>query len=169
MPRFRDLASYQEVMATFHVPALNDRFDMLRQLGNTFIVQPNVLKSYMTESHLGRIDTRLLRPYLSQRSDWSQFSRTLVLDDGLPVDATPASTGHTPSDSVNKAKGGVLRNSRLSLMSGVAGTGMGKLKEMLKEFEALSPEEAKIAEEQSRRARVAQAQLPQYPLYMGMH
>jgi hypothetical protein len=46
---------------------------------------------------------------------------------------------------------------------------MGKLKEMLKEFEALSPEEAKIAEEQSRRARVAQAQLPQYPLYMGMH
>lgn len=146
----RDLASYQDTVASFGLPALNERFDMLRQLGNSFIVQPNVLKSYMTESHLGRIDTRLLRPYLAQRSDWSSFSRTLVLDDGLPVEVpehhasgtiTPGSAHLTTSASL----GGKIKGSRLSTMSGVAGAGMGKLKEMLKEFEALSPEEAALA------------------------
>lgn len=132
-------------MATFVIPALNDRFDMLRQLGNSFIVQPNVLKSYMTESHLGKIDPRLLRPYLAQRSDYSQFSRSLHLDDG-PVE----------SDSSNVVLGGKtgrLKGSRLSAMSGVAGAGMGKLKEMLKEFEALSPEEAALAAKREKEAR----------------
>jgi hypothetical protein len=38
-------------------------------------------------------------------------------------------------------------------MSGVAGVGMGKLKEMLKEFEALSPEEAALAVQRERDAR----------------
>jgi hypothetical protein len=134
---------------------------MLRQLGNSFIVQPNVLKSYMTESHLGRIDTRLLRPYLAQRSDWSTFSRTLVLDDGLPVDVPEphASGTHTPSSShltSSTSVGGKIKGSRLSTMSGVAGAGMGKLKEMLKEFEALTPEEAALAvqREKDRTARL---------------
>ncbi|ORY27739.1 exocyst complex component Sec10-domain-containing protein [Naematelia encephala] len=124
----KDLASYQEAAATFGIPAVNDRFDMLRQLGNSFIVQPNVLKSYMTESHLGRIDARLLRPYLAQRSDYSQFSRSLNLDDGAggPLPEVEHSTL-----SVTRSKG-----SRLSTMSGVAGVGMGKLKEMLKELDS---------------------------------
>ena len=135
-------------MSTFSIPALNDRFDMLRQLGNSFIVQPNVLKSYMTESHLGRIDARLLRPYLAQRSDYSQFSRSLQLDDG-PVEIEHQS-------SVLGAGSGLFKGSRLSVMSGVAGVGMGKLKEMLKEFEALSPEEAALA---TRREKEAAARM----------
>ena len=145
----RDLASYQETMSAFAVPALVDRFDMLRQLGNSFIVQPNVLKSYMTESHLGRIDARLLRPYLAQRSDYSQFSRSLQLDDG-PIE------GETHG-SVLGSKSGLLKGSRLSAMSGVAGVGMSKLKEMLKDFDTLSPEEAALAakREQEARARLA--------------
>lgn len=121
---------------------------MLRQLGNTFIVQPNVLKSYLTESHLGRIDTRLLRPYLAQRSDWSTFSRTLVLDDGLPVEAADPGSSHTGSNT--GTPGLKTKGSRLSAMSGVAGAGMGRLKEMLKEFEALSPEEAALAHKKER-------------------
>lgn len=142
----RDLASYQDIMSSFGIPALNERFDMLRQLGNTFIVQPNVLKSYMTESHLGRIDTRLLRPYLAQRSDWSTFSRTLVLDDGLPVEAADPNGGMSSNTtfsnlSVIGGKSNMFKGSRLSTMSGVAGAGMGKLKDMLKELDTISPEE----------------------------
>jgi hypothetical protein len=30
----RDLSAYQNVISTFGIPALSDRFDMLRQLGN---------------------------------------------------------------------------------------------------------------------------------------
>ena len=146
----RDLASYQEAIASLNVPILNDRFDMLRQLGNSFIVQPNVLKSYLTEGHLGRIDTRLLRPYLMQRSDWGSFNRTLVLDDGLPVDvpdpSAPAATsnsvpGMNALSSVPGNAKNMFRGSRLSAMSGVAGTGMGKLKQMLKELDAMGPED----------------------------
>ena len=191
----RDLASYQEIIATFAIPALNDRFDMLRQLGNSFIVQPNVLKSYMTESHLGRIDARLLRPYLAQRSDYSSFAKSLQLDD-LPDDPSlhassthgsqSQSQSHTlpTSNSMSTStiagptsalghKSKASAGSRLSVMTGVAGAGMGKLKEMLKEFDAPSP-----SEESDRRARevaggttVARPQQapPRYmPMYYGM-
>ena len=143
---------YQDTISSFVIPALSERFDMLRQLGNSFIVQPHVLKSYMTESHLGRVDMRLLRPYLQQRSDWNTFSRTLVLDDGLPIGAAdPVNHGQmqtppTPSGSLaSSGAGGMFKGSRLSVMSGVAGAGMGKLKEMLKEFDALTPEEEALA------------------------
>ncbi|WVO14134.1 hypothetical protein L204_101765 [Cryptococcus depauperatus] len=125
----KDLASYQDVIASFGILALNERFDMLRQLGNSFIVQPNVLRSFITEGHLGRIDARYLRPYLQQRSDWLQFSRSLQLDEGETI------TEELPS---YHSVGHMIKGSRLSTMSGVAGAGMGKLKEMLREFENLS-------------------------------
>jgi hypothetical protein len=44
----------------------------------------------------------------------------------------------------------MFKGSRLSVMSGVAGTGMGKLKEMLQEFEAVSPEEAAVLAKRER-------------------
>lgn len=138
----KDLASYQEAVGLYAIPALNDRFDMLRQLGNSFIVQPEVLRSYMTESHLGRIDARLLRPYLQQRSDWSQFYSRLAFDDLGPADDSPA-----PSGTATPLAGGVSTSARraghrLSAMSGVAGAGMAagyaRLREALREFENLT-------------------------------
>ncbi|KAK4685100.1 exocyst complex component 5, partial [Tremellales sp. Uapishka_1] len=137
----KDLASYQETVHRYAIPALNDRFDMLRQLGNSFIVQPNVLKSYMTESHLGRIDSRYLRPYLAQRVDYSQFAKSLNLET-LPAE------NQTPILNKNISRIAV-GGSRLS---GVAGVGMGKLKEMLKEFEALTPEEVEALRRKSQRS-----------------
>ncbi|EAL20998.1 hypothetical protein CNBD5990 [Cryptococcus deneoformans B-3501A] len=158
----KDLASYQDVMASYSVPAINDRFDMLRQLGNSFIVQPNVLKSYLTESHLGRIDARLLRPYLAQRSDYSQFSRSLQLDDGLSAGAASDdtfTTSHAPGHGH-----GLFKGTRLSTMSGVAGAGMGKLKDMLKELDTLSPEE--VSDERKARANAARASAAYQPMPM---
>ncbi|WVR04528.1 hypothetical protein IAU60_001532 [Kwoniella sp. DSM 27419] len=171
----KDLASYQETMNSYGIPAVNDRFDMLRQLGNSFIVQPNVLKSYMTESHLGRIDARFLRPYLAQRSDYSQFSRSLQLDDGpLPTTAEEAvrPISSLSSSALNRASSigmgsGRFKGSRLSTMSGVAGAGMGKLKEMLKEFDTLSPEEAEAAKKSTNGQSAGRGYQPMF--YMGMH
>ncbi|EIW65486.1 hypothetical protein TREMEDRAFT_46166, partial [Tremella mesenterica DSM 1558] len=143
----KDLATYQETVASFAVPAINDRFDMLRQLGNSFIVQPHVLKSYMTESHLGRIELSLLRPYLQQRSDYSTFSRSLNLDS----DDTVGSTVIASTSSHSHVHGGVggkgMFNNRFSTMSGVAGAGMGKLREMLRELEGDTEEERKKRKE----------------------
>jgi hypothetical protein len=94
---------------------------MLRQLGNSFIVQPDVLRSYLSEAHLGKVDARLLRPYLAQRSDYSSFSRRFLEDEGLAVQDVP------PTD--DGSKHGLSRGSRLSIG---AGSGMSRLRELLK-------------------------------------
>lgn len=89
----KDLALYQDAIGTFGIPVLSDRFEMLRQLGNLFIVQASVLKSYMREGHLAKIDERLLRPYLLRRADYAKEVRDL--DEG-PVATTPTTTPGNP-------------------------------------------------------------------------
>jgi len=69
----KDLKSYQDTVVSFNVPSLLERYEFIRQLGNVFLVRPEILRSYITENYLGRIDSSLLKPYLAQRSDWVQF------------------------------------------------------------------------------------------------
>lgn len=69
----KDLKSYQDTVLSFNVPSLPERYEFIRQLGNVFLVRPEILRSYITENYLGRIDSSLLKPYLAQRSDWVQF------------------------------------------------------------------------------------------------
>jgi hypothetical protein len=105
---------------------------MLRQLGNSFIVQPDVLKSYLAESYLGRIDMRLLRPYLMQRSDWPSFARQFDIseDDAIGSEGTSSTQ---PSSGAHSTAKGILRSSRLSM--GVGTGGMSRLKDMLKDMD----------------------------------
>lgn len=84
----RDLKSYQDTISSFDIPSLHERFEFIRQLGNVFLVRPEILSSYITENYLGRIDAALLKPYLAQRSDWGQFEKGFndvagIEDDGL--------------------------------------------------------------------------------------
>lgn len=72
---FRDIKSYQDTISSFGIPSLHERFEFIRQLGQVFLVRPEILKSYITEGYLGRIDSSLLRPYLAQRSDWGQAEK----------------------------------------------------------------------------------------------
>ena len=71
----KDLASYQDAISSFNVGALNHRFEMLRQLGNVFIVQPEILKQYLTESYLARIENRLLKPFVMMRTDYNEYGK----------------------------------------------------------------------------------------------
>ncbi|EIN11132.1 hypothetical protein PUNSTDRAFT_64692, partial [Punctularia strigosozonata HHB-11173 SS5] len=79
----KDLKSYQDVAESFALPSLHERFEFLRELGNLFLVRPEVLKQYITENALGRIDTALLKPYLVQRADWGQVEKVFS-DLGFP-------------------------------------------------------------------------------------
>jgi hypothetical protein len=87
----RDIKSYQDVVGTFKIPALRERFEFLRQLGQIFLLPPEVLKSYITENYLGRIDSSLLRPFLAQRADWGSQSEK-AFNDGAPAPPDPAGT-----------------------------------------------------------------------------
>lgn len=69
---------YQDTISTFGIPSLTERYEFLRQLGNIFLVRPEILKSYITENYLGRIDPVLLKPYISLRSDYGQFEKGLI-------------------------------------------------------------------------------------------
>lgn len=109
----RDLKSYQDAISSFGIPSLHERFEFIRQLGNVFLVRPEILSSYITENYLGRIDSTLLKPYLAQRSDWGSFEKGF--DDG---------TG-TEDDGLSAEKG--LRE-RL---------GIGRLSTMMKDLEGM--------------------------------
>lgn len=62
-------------MAAFNIPVVTERFDMLRQLGNLFVVGADSIKAYLSESTLAKLDARLLRPFLMQRVDYNDYSR----------------------------------------------------------------------------------------------
>lgn len=111
----KDLALYQDTIATFNLSALNDRFEMLRQLGNVFIVQPDILKSYLTESYLARIENRLLRPFVMMRTDYGEHSRKFWEDVFGPeggVDVAAAGSG--------SSGGGFSRASGVAAWGGLA-------------------------------------------------
>lgn len=125
----RDLASYQECFANFGIPLLNDRFAMLRQLGNLFVVQPEVLKTFMSESYLGQIEPQLLRPYLAQRVDFTTFARRFAEDEGFGVDVDAPVPSSASAFSVD----------RLSMLGGQAySIGKGRLTGMMDELQAFS-------------------------------
>jgi len=104
-------------VGTFQIPSLSERFEFIRQLGNVFLIQPEILKSYITEGYLGRIDASLLRPYLSQRTDWVQFGSKFYEEDdtlGGPSDSKDSGAGEKRSTAENlKDRLGV---GRLSMM-----------------------------------------------------
>ncbi|KAI0284271.1 exocyst complex component Sec10 [Russula aff. rugulosa BPL654] len=109
----KDLKSYQDTIATFSIPALHERFEFIRQLGNIFLVQPEILKSYITGNYLGRIEPNLLRPYLAQRSDWGHVEKRF-------------------SDDSEEAAGGKTNTKGLRDRFG-----MGRLSMMMKDLEGL--------------------------------
>ncbi|KAN0063111.1 Exocyst complex component 5 [Thecaphora frezii] len=161
----KDLAMYQDAIGTFGIPALSDRFEMLRQLGNLFIVQASVLKSYMRESHLAKIDERLIRPYLLRRADYAREVRDLdhaapmprlTTGDGLAGSALAGGGsssgaaaggrdlfGHLPSlvggSSASAGATGPLMGSG----SGTEAVKSQRLAEILKELESFSNAAAK--------------------------
>ncbi|KAG6877239.1 hypothetical protein C0992_010465 [Termitomyces sp. T32_za158] len=84
----KDIKSYQDIIRTFGISALHERFEFIRQLGNVFLVRPEILKSYITEGYLGRIDAALLKPYLMLRSDWAQYGKLFDDSQGLQDEGT---------------------------------------------------------------------------------
>ncbi|KAI9352722.1 exocyst complex component Sec10-like protein [Obelidium mucronatum] len=71
----RDLAKYFEVIQSFRIEPLTDKFEMIRELGNLFIVKPDNLQQVINGGHLSRIDVTLLTPFLMCRVDWNKVQK----------------------------------------------------------------------------------------------
>lgn len=113
-------------MATFRVPSLSERFEFIRQLGNVFLIQPEILKSYIAEGYLGRIDASLLRPYLCQRTDWAQFGSKFY-EEGDSIGELTSPDSRDPSTG---SKGSTVENLKDRL-------GMNRLSMMVRDLESL--------------------------------
>ncbi|EIE80071.1 hypothetical protein RO3G_04776 [Rhizopus delemar RA 99-880] len=90
-----DVAKYQELIKMFKIPALDERFEMLRQLGNIFVVKPEILKSILSEGYLARLDPSLLYPYLERRTDFksAKLDRLLGISMDDTIEHAEAATG----------------------------------------------------------------------------
>lgn len=71
----RDLAKYHTTITEFQIPVLNERFEMLREIGNLFLFKVDNLPNVLTEGYLSRVDATLLMPYMKMREDWSTVNQ----------------------------------------------------------------------------------------------
>ncbi|KAI7890173.1 exocyst complex component Sec10-domain-containing protein [Mucor mucedo] len=114
----KDIAKYQEVIRMFKLPGLDERFEMLRQLGNIFVVKPEILKSILSEGYLARLDPSVLYPYLEKRIDFKTAKLDRLL--GITMDDTAgasssADTNANQQESFKNTKGGKAKPQRRSL------------------------------------------------------
>lgn len=63
---------------------------MLRQLGNIFVVKPEILRSILSEGYLARLDPNVLYPYLEKRADFRSARLDRIL--GISLDENGAAT-----------------------------------------------------------------------------
>jgi hypothetical protein len=73
-------------VASFKILAINERFELLRQLGNVFVVKPEHLKPMLEEGQLARIDPAILHSFIVNRADFKQAKLdSLLVFKGLPI------------------------------------------------------------------------------------
>ena len=61
-----------------------ERFEFTRQLGNLFLVRPDILKSFIRDNYLEKIEPQFIMPYLAQRSDWVNYDKSFDKWEGVP-------------------------------------------------------------------------------------
>lgn len=68
----RDLQKYIETIGAFKVQAISERYELLRQLGNIYVVRPEHLRQMLDEGLLARLDAAVLHSFIVCRADYKQ-------------------------------------------------------------------------------------------------
>jgi hypothetical protein len=76
---------------------------MLRELGNVFLVKPEILRSLLSEGYLAKIERRNLIPFLKMREDWHS-ARIDQLLRGYATDAELAATEEKKPSAADKLR-----------------------------------------------------------------
>lgn len=50
---------------------------MLRELGNVFLVKPEILRMILEEGQLAQIGYKYIKPFLKMREDWASAKKVL--------------------------------------------------------------------------------------------
>ncbi|KAJ1724446.1 Exocyst complex component 5 [Coemansia erecta] len=65
----KDVSKYREAIASFDIPILVEKFAVLQDISNIFVVQPAALKSLLDEATLARLDRPTLQGFVQMRED----------------------------------------------------------------------------------------------------
>lgn len=57
-------------MDSWQIRIISDRFEMLKELGNIFMVRTDTIRSIISEGHLAKLQFEALKPFLMMREDW---------------------------------------------------------------------------------------------------
>lgn len=66
----KDISRYQEAVAAWSCQALEPKFKFLLEIGNIFVVKPDILRKLLSEGELSRVNPQHLLPYLQCREDF---------------------------------------------------------------------------------------------------
>ncbi|CAK9441374.1 uncharacterized protein LODBEIA_P52420 [Lodderomyces beijingensis] len=67
----RDVIQYQSRIDEWNIPALSEKFQILKEIGNLFTVQSSLVNSLVTEGQLSQMKPYTVRQYISQRADFN--------------------------------------------------------------------------------------------------
>ncbi|KAI9230221.1 MAG: exocyst complex component Sec10-like protein [Piptocephalis tieghemiana] len=73
----KDISKYQEAVDRWGLRVLSERFEMLRELGNVFLVKPEILRMILEEGQLAQIGYKYIKPFLKMREDWASAKKVL--------------------------------------------------------------------------------------------
>ncbi|CAG8632806.1 3210_t:CDS:2, partial [Paraglomus occultum] len=81
----KDIAKYQEAIAQYKIAALDECFEMLREIGNLFVVKLDIIPSVLSEGFLSKIEVQHLQPYLAARTDFKSggIEKLIVANTGV--------------------------------------------------------------------------------------
>eukprot|EP00696_Hemimastix_kukwesjijk_P010882 gnl/Hemi2/23696_TR7954_c0_g2_i1.p1 gnl/Hemi2/23696_TR7954_c0_g2~~gnl/Hemi2/23696_TR7954_c0_g2_i1.p1 ORF type:complete len:716 (+),score=197.92 gnl/Hemi2/23696_TR7954_c0_g2_i1:62-2209(+) len=77
----RDLTEYQNRIRDFNIPAADERFALLRELGNVYLVAPENLRNLMQESGLAKMRASEVHAYIAQRADYKTANIAQFIQD----------------------------------------------------------------------------------------
>lgn len=67
----RDVIRYQSVIDLWDIPELSENFQILKEIGNLFTVQPDLINSLVAEGQLANLKPYAIRQYVSKRTDFN--------------------------------------------------------------------------------------------------
>ncbi|KAK6455324.1 exocyst complex component SEC10 [Scheffersomyces xylosifermentans] len=67
----KDVIRYQSVIDEWDIPELSENFQLLKEIGNLFTVQAELINSLVTEGQLANLKPYTIRQYVAKRADFN--------------------------------------------------------------------------------------------------
>ncbi|CCG81678.1 Putative uncharacterized protein [Taphrina deformans PYCC 5710] len=85
----KDISRYQDAIAAWSTDSLTARFTFLHEIGNIFVVKPDVLRRILQEGELAKVKPQYLVPYVACREDYYSEGLGSIVEGGSLLNQVP--------------------------------------------------------------------------------